>query len=126
MRRRVRLTESDLHRIVRNSVKRVLREGFNQFSDEDYASTGNPYGFDDEELENSLDGFYGSFNNIYVKISGDNTNNPTIKVESRDGKQSVNFSGEEAQEILDKIKSDVSYYGDTQQAIYQNLYNYVL
>lgn len=42
MKRIIRLTESDLHQIVKESVTRILREDFNQFSDEDFASTGNP------------------------------------------------------------------------------------
>ena len=127
MKRITRLSESDLHRLIKKSVKRILKENFNQFSDSDYASTGNPYDFEDGgEQETSLDGSYGTFNNIYVEIDGDNTNNPRINVQTKDGKQSVDFGGEEAQEILDRIKSDISYYGETNTAIFRNLYDYVL
>ena len=46
MKKIIRLTESDLHNIVKESVKRILKEDFNQFSDGDFASEGNPYEFD--------------------------------------------------------------------------------
>jgi hypothetical protein len=46
MKQIIRLTESDLHRIVKESVVRILKEDFNQFSDGDFASTGNPYDLD--------------------------------------------------------------------------------
>jgi len=40
MKRRIRLTESDLHRVIKESVKRILREEykdpFNFFPDEDF------------------------------------------------------------------------------------------
>ena len=42
MKQIIRLTESDLHKIINESVRRILKEDFNQFSDEDFASTGNP------------------------------------------------------------------------------------
>ena len=38
MKKIIRLTESDLRRIVSNSVRRVLKEGYNQFSDGDFAN----------------------------------------------------------------------------------------
>jgi hypothetical protein len=47
MKKVIRLTESDLHNIVKESVNRILKEGFNQFSDGDFASEGNPYEVDD-------------------------------------------------------------------------------
>ena len=40
MRQRIRLTESDLHRIVRESVKRVLREGGHLYGHDD---NGTPF-----------------------------------------------------------------------------------
>lgn len=46
MKRVLRMTESDLHNIIKESVNRILKEGFNQFSDGDFASTGNPYEVD--------------------------------------------------------------------------------
>lgn len=47
MKKVIRLTESDLHNIVKESVNRILKEGFNQFSDGDFASEGNPYELDE-------------------------------------------------------------------------------
>lgn len=47
MKKVIRLTESDLHNIVKESVNRILKESFNQFSDGDFASEGNPYEVDD-------------------------------------------------------------------------------
>ena len=42
MKKIIRLTEGELYNIVKESVARILKEDFNQFSDEDFASTGNP------------------------------------------------------------------------------------
>jgi len=44
MKRKIRLTEGDLHRIVKESVKRILRETENTdsiYSDEDFDEYGN-------------------------------------------------------------------------------------
>lgn len=51
MKKIIRLTESDLRRIVSNSVRRVLKEGYNQFSDGDFASTGDPYELGDDDID---------------------------------------------------------------------------
>ena len=57
MRRRVRLTEGDLHRIVKRSVKRVLREGANdivsQFAETITNLDGNSASFIAQELYRS-------------------------------------------------------------------------
>lgn len=44
MKQRIRLTESDLHRIIKQTVKRVLREtrDFEEFDDEFVDKNGNP------------------------------------------------------------------------------------
>lgn len=68
MKRRIRLTESDLHRIVRESVERVLMEDFEsdsemQGTDEEFdafmswaMTDGNDYGFGDAAGEYVNDG----------------------------------------------------------------------
>ena len=127
MKQTIRLTESSLHKIIQESVKRVLKEGFNQFSDSDFASEGNPYGLDNElEEESNLDGWYGSFNNIDVWISGDGTDNPRVKVEGFYNGNIKRFEGEEAKKILDVIKEKIKEYGNTNTALYQVLYKFVL
>lgn len=50
----IRLTEGDLHRIVKESVNRILKEGYNQFSDSDFGGDGDPYGFFDDEVPFTL------------------------------------------------------------------------
>lgn len=129
MKRRIRLTESSLHRIVKESVNKILIEGYNQFSDSDFGSDGDPYGFfdDEEELEKNLNGYYGSFNHIWVKIKNDGKPNAYIMVGSNIDNQKQAFEGEEAQRILDKIRYDAdNTYGTVRTAIYRNLYKYVL
>ena len=43
----IRLTESDLHRIVKSSVGKILRESYNDFDFDD--------GYDDDELDDELE-----------------------------------------------------------------------
>ena len=76
--------------------------------------------------ESNLDGYYCTFGNIWVKIKGDGTLKPQITVGSKRDDSVEELYGEEAQEILDKIKEDTDYYGDTNTAIYRNLYQIVL
>ena len=45
MKKIIRLTESDLHDIIKESVNRILKEGFDKYSDEDFAN-------DSEMVEN--------------------------------------------------------------------------
>ena len=56
MKKIIRLTESELRDVVKESVARILKEDFNQFSDGDFASEGNPYELDEynpiSEIEN--------------------------------------------------------------------------
>ena len=47
MKKIIRLTESELRDVVKESVARILKEDFNQFSDGDFASEGNPYELDE-------------------------------------------------------------------------------
>lgn len=124
MRRTIKLRESELRRMISESVRRLIREWDGEG---DYASTGDPYGLADDEMdEPSLDGYYNTFGNIWVEINGDGSLKPQITVGSKRDDNTEELYGEEAQEILDKIKSDVEYYGDTNTAIYRNLYQYVL
>ena len=54
----IRLTESDLHKIVRESVERILKESFLDHHDEDYEGIEGGYrGMDknDYEFERALD-----------------------------------------------------------------------
>ena len=51
MKKIIRLTESDLRQIIENSVRRILKEDFNQYSDGDFASTGDPYEMGDDDVD---------------------------------------------------------------------------
>jgi len=51
MKKIIRLTESDLRQIIENSVRRILKEDFNQYSDGDFASTGDPYEMGDDDID---------------------------------------------------------------------------
>ena len=131
MKQRVKLTESDLHRIITESVKRVLNEHYNQFDDSDFASTGNPYDLEnDGENRNSLDGYYGSFNNIDVWIWNDGKEDACVKVEGFYNGNKKIFNGQEANEILDRIRKTSYEFGKQtgalNAAIYRVLYPYVL
>lgn len=60
MKKTIRLTESDLHRVVNESVKRVLREA--SYYRDDYDSTGNQMGQTQVDLsELSDDELYKQF-----------------------------------------------------------------
>lgn len=50
MKKIIRLTESDLHRIIRNSVRRIIKEDYNQFSDGDFASE-DPYAVGTDDVD---------------------------------------------------------------------------
>ena len=100
----IRLTESDLHKIVKESVNMILKEtngGYNQFSDADFASDGDPYGFfDDEDADESellnLSGLY--------KLNGRNslvTDNGSNSYISYGGKR---IEGLKAVDILERVK----------------------
>jgi hypothetical protein len=55
MRRRVRLTESDLHKIVKESVNRVLREGIDDNNDiENAMSKKTTYTIEISNINNSV------------------------------------------------------------------------
>ena len=49
MKHRVRLTESDLHRIVKESVKRVLKENSRDIDDDNYFGGGLPDRYFDDD-----------------------------------------------------------------------------
>jgi hypothetical protein len=100
----IRLTESDLHRIVKESVNRILIEtngGYNQFSDADFASDGDPYGFfDDEDADENellnLSGLY--ILNGRKSLVTDNGSNSYI---SYGGKR---IEGLKAVDVLERVK----------------------
>lgn len=129
MKHRIRLTEMDINRIVRKSVNRVLTEVYDQWADSDFAGDGDPYGLvDDDYNENdyTLDGYYGSFNNIYVKIEDDGKPSARIIVGDNNSGEEKTFIGDKAQTMLDKIRKDTDVYGNVNTSIYRNLYKYVL
>jgi len=130
---KIRINENQLRRIVTESVKRVLNEiGYNQFSDDDFGGSGDPYGLVDSDIEesnDSLDGYYDTFNNISVRIVHDGKPNVAVAVSAKgngNGNGRVVFRGVEAQEILNKIKSGAEEYGNINISMYRNLYKYVL
>ena len=127
------VNESQLRRIISESVKRVLNEiGYNQFSDDDFGGTGDPYGMVDSDMEetsDSLDGYYDTFNNISVKIMNDGKPDVSIEVSTKrpeDGNKKVSFNGEKAQMLIDKIKDESEEHGNINISMYSNLYKYVL
>ena len=123
MKQTIKLKESELRQMIAESVRRIIREWD---GDGDYASTGDPFGLVDDNMEEpSLDGYYHTFGNIWVEIKGDGSLKPQITVGSKRDNNVKEFYGEEAQKILDKIKNDTEYYGETNTAIYRNLYQYV-
>lgn len=89
MRHRVRLTESDLHRIVRGAVKRVLSENLWNISD-----------FSNNELS-VLDGTYivyseGEALNVYIDVENEEI--------------SIGGWSEEGKEALDAIREIYAFY----------------
>lgn len=127
------INEHIIREMVSETLKRVLSEmGYNQFSDEDFGGTGDPYGLVDSDMEetnDSLDGYYDTFNNISVRIVNDGKPNVAVAVSAkgnRNGNRRVILRGAEAQEILDKIKSMAEGYGSINISMYRNLYKYVL
>ena len=80
----IRLAESDLHRIVNNVINEVYG-GFNQFSDGDFASDGDPYELSDIAEEDELLNLSGLYN-LYGKKAfiDDNEENPKIAFEVTD------------------------------------------
>lgn len=72
MKKIIRLTESDLHKIVKESVKRILKEDYNQFSDGDFASDGNPYEMDTYNPISEVEHITPQdLRNVYVWETGD-------------------------------------------------------
>lgn len=70
MKKRIRLTEAQLHNVIRRCVNEALD------GDNDYASTGNPYDFDDYSDDNS-----GEYEGEYNYNQGDVIiNNGNIKI----------------------------------------------
>lgn len=56
MKRRIRLSESDLHRVIAESVKRVLKEGKGKFTDLYHdKNVPKPYGHKVEELQREIE-----------------------------------------------------------------------
>ena len=100
---------------------------FNHISnhtDEDLASSGNPYGIETESEDNSLNGIYGSFNHICVQIEGDESETPTITISAKESSKKVVLDGEDAKRALCSIREDRKQYG-LRYAVYLNTYKYV-
>lgn len=69
MKRRIRLSERDLHRVIKESVKRVLREEASYYRD-DYDSTGTQIGQTQVDLsELSDDELYRQFGLIMARTN---------------------------------------------------------
>jgi len=127
------INESIIREMVSETLKRVLSEmGYNQFSDDDFGGTGDPYGlvdYDMEETNDSLDGYYDTFNNISVRIVNDGKPDVSIEVSTKrsyDGNKKVSFNGKKAQMLIDKIKDESEENGNINISMYRNLYKYVL
>jgi hypothetical protein len=72
MKKIIRLTESDLHKIIMGSVKRIIKEDFDQFSDGDFASEGNPYEMDTYNPISEVEHITPQdLRNVYVWETGD-------------------------------------------------------
>ena len=127
------INESIIREMVSETLKRVLSEmGYNQFSDDDFRGSGDPYGLVDSDMDetsDSLDGYYDTFNNISVRIINDGKPDVSIEVSTKrpnDGDKKVSFSGEKAQMLIDKIKDEAEEHGNINISMYRNLYKYVL
>ena len=127
------INESVIREMVSETLKRILSEmGYNQFSDDDFGGSGDPYGLVDSDMEetnNSLDGYYDTFNNISVRIMNDGKPDVSIEVSTKrpdNGDKKVSFSGEKAQMLIDKIKDESEEHGNINISMYRNLYKYVL
>ena len=82
----IRLTESDLHRIIKESVNRILKEGYYDFDDD--------FNADDVECpycgSNYSDGYVGGVNlNNSQKIKQDNNDFLTVVNEFKKSKPST-------------------------------------
>lgn len=127
------INESVIKEMVSETLKRVLSEmGYNQFSDDDFGGSGDPYGLVDSDMEetnDSLDGYYDTFNNISVRIVNDGKPDVSIEVSTKRpdyGDKKVSFNGKKAQMLIDKIKDESEEHGNINISIYRNLYKYVL
>ena len=135
MRRKVRLTEGDLHRIIKESVRNVLTESdwntyggkqpYNTYSDDDFSSSGDQYGFGNDDLDDySLDGYYGTYNNIGILIENDGKPNVQITIEVKKNKKTIKIRGDEAQLVIDMARKDAEYYGNINTSLYRHLLPY--
>lgn len=127
------INESVIREVVSETLKMVLNEiWYNQFSDDDFGGTGDPYGMVDSEMEetnDSLDGYYDTFNNISVRIMNDGKPDVSIEISTKrpgNGDKKVSFNGEKAQMLIDKIKDESEEHGNINISMYRNLYKYVL
>lgn len=95
----IRLTESDLHRIVSNVINEVYG-GFNQFYDGDFSSDGDPYELSDIAEEDELLNLSGLYT-LYGKKAfiDDNEANPKIRYGEK------RIYGADALDILRKVKN---------------------
>lgn len=135
MRRKVRLTEGDLHRIIKESVRKALTEAdwntyggkqpYNQYSDDDFSSSGDPYGFGNDDFNDySLDGYYGTYNNIGILIENDGKPNVQITIEVKKNKKTIKIRGDEAQLVIYMARKDAEYYGSINTSLYRHLLAY--
>ena len=118
----IHLNEDKLKGIIRESVKRILKEsGYNQFSDYDFASV-DPYGDDDGFGDNHgygrLDGYW-AFNGAYVNISDiDGVVEFDIEPRCEGCKGSFKIVGKEADDLKRDIEECAKECGDVSVAIW--------
>ena len=94
MKKLIRLTEGDLHRIVKESVRRILKENDDPL---DLTSDYNPY------LNGDASYFNGKFetaSGYYVEI---NTSLSYVDIEDERSGESYFLQGDEADELIAKI-----------------------
>ena len=101
----------------------TLREGYNQFSDDDFAGEGNPYELvDDSPEKHGIDGDY-FFNLCDVEIKGSDTPTPTIRVTDKKTNKTVVLNN---QQVIDDIEKGKDLYDDLRIAVYRAIYKWVI
>lgn len=111
--------ESRLRGIIRESVRNVLGESYDQFSDTDFASE-DPYAFDDwfgSEEPGTLDGRW-AFNGAYVDVE-DSGHGVVFRIEPRNGGGPFEVAGEDAESMKSEALHNISDGCDTAHAIWK-------
>lgn len=128
MKQTIRLNESELRSLIKETVKRIgrgeLYEDYDQFSDTDFGGA-DPYSPNDkvDTSYGSLDGRW-SFNTYYVDIE-DYGDSVSFRIEDRETGKEYNIEGDEAQEMKERVMERVEEVGDINEAIRQEVNNYL-